>query len=105
VPTYDYQCRACDHTFEHYQRMSEEPLRTCPSCGEHEVRRLIGSGAGIIFRGSGFYETDYRSESYRRGQKADQEPSCPASDPGGKGGCSSCPAAPTGQGGSGDVGG
>ena len=104
MPTYDYKCRACDHTFEHYQRMSEEPLRTCPSCGKKQVRRLIGSGAGIIFKGSGFHETDYRSESYRKGEKADREQSCPASGPG-KGDCGSCPAAAGGGGSPADGGG
>jgi putative FmdB family regulatory protein len=60
MPTYEYKCNACDHAFEKFQRMSEAPLRVCPKCGG-EVRRLIGKGAGIIFKGTGFYCTDYRS--------------------------------------------
>jgi len=60
MPTYDYRCDACGQAFEAFQRMSEDPLVECPSCGEPKLRRLIGAGAGIIFKGSGFYETDYK---------------------------------------------
>ncbi|MHC4548922.1 MAG: FmdB family zinc ribbon protein [Planctomycetota bacterium] len=60
MPTYDYRCDACGHEMEIFQSMSEEPLTVCPECGNGGLRRLIGSGAGIIFRGSGFYETDYK---------------------------------------------
>lgn len=69
MPNYDYQCDACGHTFEAFQRMSEAPLVKCPSCGKKKLRRLIGTGAGIIFKGGGFYETDYK----RAGQKKESE--------------------------------
>ena len=62
MPTYDYECQSCGHIFEHFQSMSDEPLKECPKCGEG-VKRLIGGGMGIIFKGSGFYVTDNRSAS------------------------------------------
>ena len=73
MPTYDYVCDACDHEFEEFQMMSAKPLKKCPECGKNKLRRLIGTGAGIIFKGSGFYETDYRSDGYKKDQKADSE--------------------------------
>jgi len=60
MPTYDYRCDACHHELEVFQSMSDERLTKCPACGESKLRRLIGSGSGIIFKGSGFYETDYK---------------------------------------------
>jgi putative FmdB family regulatory protein len=60
MPTYDYACGACGHQFEHFQSMTSRRLRKCPSCGERKLERLVGSGAGLIFKGSGFYETDYK---------------------------------------------
>lgn len=60
MPTYDYECGACDHRFERWQEMSARKLRTCPECGKRKLVRLVGAGAGVIFRGSGFYETDYK---------------------------------------------
>jgi len=69
MPTYDYVCDACEHRFEHRQSMSSSRLRMCPQCKKRKLRRLIGSGAGVIFRGSGFYETDYK----RGGAKAASE--------------------------------
>ena len=63
MPTYDYVCRACEHRFEHFQSMQEPSLRKCPECGRPRLERLIGSGAGILFKGSGFYETDYKRKS------------------------------------------
>ena len=60
MPTYDYRCDACGHELELFHGMSEDPVTTCPDCGEEKLRRRIGSGAGIIFKGSGFYETDYK---------------------------------------------
>lgn len=60
MPTYDYVCDACGHAFEHFQSMSSKVLRTCPTCKKRKLRRLIGSGAGVIFKGSGFYQTDYK---------------------------------------------
>ena len=71
MPTYDYVCDACKHEFEEFQYMSEEVLKKCPKCGKKKLRRLIGTGAAIIFKGSGFYQTDYRSESYKNAAKSD----------------------------------
>jgi putative FmdB family regulatory protein len=73
MPTYEYHCDACDHEFEEFQSMSEPELKKCPECGKKKLRRLFGSGAAILFKGSGFYQTDYRSESYKQAAKADQE--------------------------------
>src|SRR4029077_12544818 len=72
MPTYEYQCNACQHRFDEYQSFSEEPLKKCPECRKAKLRRLLGAGAAIIFKGSGFYQTDYRSESYKSGAKADE---------------------------------
>ena len=71
MPTYEYECRACGHTCEVFQRITETPKRKCPECGKQRLKRLIGAGAGFIFKGSGFYETDYRSAEYKRKAKAD----------------------------------
>lgn len=80
MPTYEYVCDACDHEMEEFQSMTAKPLRKCPSCGKNKLRRLIGTGAGIIFKGSGFYETDYRSDSYKNAAKKDKEAASPKSD-------------------------
>jgi putative FmdB family regulatory protein len=72
MPTYDYRCDACEHTFEEYQSFSEKLLKKCPQCGKKKLVRLFGTGSGVIFKGSGFYETDYRSDSYKEAAKADQ---------------------------------
>lgn len=61
MPTYDYECSSCGHTFDAFQNMSDDPLKTCPECGKNALKRLIGGGMGIIFKGSGFYSTDSRS--------------------------------------------
>jgi putative FmdB family regulatory protein len=79
MPTYEYRCDACGHDFEEFQYFSEEPLTKCPACKKKKLRRLFGTGASIIFKGSGFYETDYRSESYKSAAKKDQESAKPAS--------------------------
>lgn len=71
MPTYEYQCKACKHRFEELQSFSEEPLKKCPACKKKKLERLIGAGAAIIFKGAGFYQTDYRSESYKNAAKAD----------------------------------
>jgi putative FmdB family regulatory protein len=63
MPNYDYACSACGHTFEAFQMMSAKPLEKCPACGKKKLRRLIGTGAGIIFKGGGFYETDYKKSA------------------------------------------
>ena len=74
MPTYDYICNNCEHEFEKFQPITARPLRKCPRCGRNSLKRLIGTGAGVIFKGSGFYETDYRSESYKEAQKKETEP-------------------------------
>jgi putative FmdB family regulatory protein len=70
MPTYRYECRSCKKIHEFFQSMSEKPVRKCPSCGGR-LDRLIGTGAGIILKGSGFHNTDYRSESYREAAKSE----------------------------------
>lgn len=72
MPTYDYVCDACDHKFELYQPITEEPKKKCEQCGKRKLRRLIGAGAAIVFKGSGFYKTDYRSDSYKKSASADK---------------------------------
>jgi putative FmdB family regulatory protein len=72
MPTYDYVCDACQHEFEIYQSIKEEAKRQCPKCKRLKLRRLIGPGAAIMFKGSGFYKTDYRSESYKKAAAADK---------------------------------
>jgi putative FmdB family regulatory protein len=81
MPTYEYECRKCNHTFETFQSIKAEPLKRCPEC-RGKIKRLIGTGAGIIFKGSGFYETDYRSESYKKAAKADTDSSNSSSSSG-----------------------
>lgn len=73
MPTYDYECRSCGHQYELFQSITAKPAKKCPTCGKNTAKRLIGTGGGIIFRGSGFYQTDYRSESYKKAAKADSE--------------------------------
>lgn len=73
MPTYDFKCDACQHSFEEFQSMSAKPLKKCPKCGKMSVKRLIGTGAALIFKGSGFYETDYRSDSYQKAAKAEKQ--------------------------------
>ena len=70
MPTYEYRCTACQNEFEKFQRMSDDPVAECPECGASSERRLSG-GAGLLFKGSGFYITDYRSDSYKKAAKAD----------------------------------
>jgi putative FmdB family regulatory protein len=71
MPTYDYLCDGCGHAFELFQSMTDSVKKTCPECGKKKLRRLIGAGGAIVFKGSGFYKTDYRSESYKKGAAAD----------------------------------
>ena len=73
MPTYDYQCEACGHEFELFQQMSDSVKRKCPECSKLKLKRLIGTGAGVIFKGGGFYETDYRSDSYKKAADADKK--------------------------------
>ena len=70
MPTYEYECAKCG-SFEHFQSIKAPPLKQCPTC-RGRVRRLIGRGAGVLFKGSGFYETDYRSESYKKSAQAEK---------------------------------
>jgi putative FmdB family regulatory protein len=66
MPTYDYECDACGHTFELFQGINDPVQKKCPKCGKLKLRRLFGTGAAVVFKGSGFYQTDYRSESYKK---------------------------------------
>src|ERR1700733_12621924 len=90
MPTYEYRCEACQHEFEELQSFKDDPLKVCPKCHQETLRRLFGTGAAILFKGSGFYETDYRSDSYKKAAKADQEAgtkpaATPTTDSGGGG--------------------
>ena len=71
MPTYEYECQSCHGKFELFQSITERPVRKCPHCGRASAKRLIGAGAGFIFKGSGFYQTDYRSAAYKADAKAD----------------------------------
>ena len=75
MPTYEYECDSCDHRFEAFQSITAAPLQKCPECGRKQVRRLISGGAGFLFKGSGFYTTDYRNEGYKQAAKKDKESS------------------------------
>ena len=72
MPTYDYICEACNHEFEEFQFINEEELTKCPECKKKKLVRVFGTGVGIIFKGSGFYETDYRSDSYKKSAASDK---------------------------------
>ena len=74
MPTYDYTCSACSHSFELFQSIKEDPVKKCPACGKLKAERVIGAGGAIIFKGSGFYQTDYRSEEYKSKAKKEAEP-------------------------------
>jgi len=79
MPTYDYECDACGHKFEHYQGINDAVLKKCPECGKLKLRRLLGMGAAVVFKGSGFYQTDYRSESYKKAKAAEKPASSESS--------------------------
>ncbi len=72
MPTYDYICDACEHTWELFQKITDDPVKKCPECGKKKAVRQFGTGAAIMFKGSGFYETDYRSDSYKKSAEADK---------------------------------
>ena len=72
MPTYDYICENCGYEFERFQSITANPIRKCSRCGKRKLKRLIGAGAGVIFKGSGFYQTDYRSENYKNGEKSEK---------------------------------
>ncbi|MFC1496968.1 FmdB family zinc ribbon protein [Verrucomicrobiota bacterium] len=74
MPTYEYECENCGFHFERFQGINDKPVKRCSKC-RHKVRRLMGTGAGIIFKGSGFYQTDYRSDSYKEGAKREKSES------------------------------
>ncbi|WP_437204984.1 FmdB family zinc ribbon protein [Planctomicrobium sp. SH664] len=73
MPTYDYECKSCQHTWEVFQSIKADPIKKCPECGKNQAKRVIGPGAGILFKGSGFYITDYRSDSYKKAASADSK--------------------------------
>jgi putative FmdB family regulatory protein len=79
MPTYEYHCDACDHHFDEFQSINDRPLKKCPKCHKRKLRRIFGVGAAVLFKGSGFYQTDYRSESYKAAAKAEQDKGKPAS--------------------------
>ena len=85
MPTYEYECKNCSKRFDKFQKITEEPLQECPYCSG-EVYRVIGAGAGFIFKGSGFYTTDYRSDSYKKGAQAEKSGSSDSSSA-----CAACP--------------
>ncbi len=81
MPTYDYRCNNCDHEFELFQSMSAKVKKKCPACSKMTLERLIGTGAAVIFKGSGFYETDYRSKSYSTDKEADSKAAKESTEP------------------------
>lgn len=93
MPTYDYECDACGHTFEEFQSMTAATLKKCPACGKNKLRRLIGTGAALLFKGSGFYCTDYRSSDYKKQAGADKASSSSSSSSSSESStaCKSCP--------------
>jgi putative FmdB family regulatory protein len=81
MPTYDYRCKKCDHKWETFQSIKAPATRKCPDCGKQAAERVIGPGAAVIFKGSGFYQTDYRSDAYKKAADADK-PAAPAKSEG-----------------------
>ena len=96
MPTYEYECDACSHRFEEFQQMSDKPLKSCPKCRKPKLRRLIGTGSAVLFKGAGFYQNDYRSKEYRDQAKSESAAPCATKDSK----CASCPNAkkPEGKG-------
>ncbi len=80
MPTYDYECQKCGEVFEFFHGMKDSPKEVCPSCNQNSLKKLIGAGAGLIFKGSGFYQTDYRSENYIKAKKEDREKASPTGE-------------------------
>lgn len=97
MPTYEYRCRGCRHGFEQFQRMSDAPIRVCPSCGEEHVERLISAGGGIVFKGPGFYATDYRQAPADGGKSHAAKAADDDSSPSGDGASSAPESAPSGS--------
>ena len=81
MPTYQYICENCGNEFERFESITAKPARKCPNCNKSKLKRLIGTGSGIIFKGSGFYQTDYRSESYKKAAKSEKEPAAAKTKP------------------------
>ncbi len=77
MPTYDYECEACGHSLEVFQGINDPVLKKCPECGKKKLKRLFGTGAAIVFKGSGFYQTDYRSEGYKKAAEAESKSQSP----------------------------
>ncbi len=75
MPTYDYECNSCGHALEIFQGINDPVKKKCPECGKLKLKRLFGSGAAIVFKGSGFYQTDYRSDGYKKAAAADKKSS------------------------------
>ncbi|MEO1529911.1 MAG: FmdB family zinc ribbon protein [Planctomycetota bacterium] len=73
MPTYDYECSACGYEMELFQGINDPVKKKCPECGKLKLKRLFGSGAAIVFKGSGFYQTDYRSDGYKKAAEADKK--------------------------------
>jgi putative FmdB family regulatory protein len=80
MPTYEYKCENCGYEFEKFQGITSRALHKCPKCRKNGIRRLIGTGAGIIFKGSGFYQTDYRSDGYKQAEKSEKDKTAPDKD-------------------------
>lgn len=95
MPTYDYECDACGHKLEIFQSITAEPLTKCPECKKKKLRRLLGTGAALMFKGSGFYTTDYRSDGYKKRAEADKKSSEGSSGDSGSKSTESAPAAKT----------
>lgn len=95
MPTYDYECSACQHRFEHFQKITDDPLAVCPKCKRKKLIRLFGTGAAVVFKGSGFYQTDYRSESYRKGASSDKAAESGGSGEAKSGDCKSAESKPS----------
>lgn len=94
MPTYDYECDACGHKLEEFQSIMADPLTTCPKCKKKKLRRLLGTGAALMFKGSGFYTTDYRSDGYKKRAEADKKSTeGGTSESAGKSGDAAAPAA------------
>jgi putative FmdB family regulatory protein len=80
MPTYDYICSACDHHVEIFQKITDDPVKKCPACKKSKLVRQFGTGGAIVFKGSGFYQTDYRSEGYRKAAESDKPATAPAAE-------------------------
>ena len=84
MPTYEYHCPDCQRNFEEFQSITAKPIQKCPHCRGNKVKRLIGSGSALIFKGNGFYQTDYRSDSYNKAAKSEKESSSSSSEKSGE---------------------